>query len=99
MVHNVSDMIYALFLLAWRVVLGKYIDTLAFTVYKTYLRPAGTSESRLVNTVSQYTLIMTLTSNPMKDSPYLWLSTLLREYAVILDGFCAMARGVTHTSE
>ena len=78
---------------------GKIYRYTSFYCTEKYLRPAGTSESRLVNTVSQYTLIMTLTSNPMKDSPYLWLSTLLREYAVILDGFCAMARGVTHTSE
>ena len=63
------------------------------------LRLISVSEPRIVENVSRHTFCMTLSSNSMKYSSFLWLSVLLTKYAIILDCSRATARGVTYCSK
>ena len=57
-VQDVLDMIYVLFLLAWRMVFGKKIYSLAITNYKNRARPISISKYGIVVNVSPGTVNM-----------------------------------------
>ena len=63
------------------------------------LRLISVSEPRIVVNVSRHTFNMILSSNSTKDSSSLWLSVLVRKYAIILDRLRTTARGVTYYSK
>ena len=63
------------------------------------LRLISVPEPRIAVNMSRHTFNMTLSSNPTKDSPSLWISVLLRKYAIILDRPRSTARVATYCSK
>ena len=91
-VQAVSDMIYVLFSLAWRLVFVKQNHSLTITSYKHRTRPISISKYGIVINVSPGTLDMVHGLTPTKHSPSFWLSRLVRKYRLYFDRGGASAR-------
>ena len=98
-VQAVSDMIYILFSIVWRIVFGKQNYSLTIIRYKNFTRLIPISKYGTVVNVSLGTLDMVHDSTPIKDSPAFWLSRLVVKYVVHFDCAHASVRLATYCSK